>query len=114
LANYREDTTLPSFSNARRAKKRSLLFSRLCAEKRGLCGAGSGVTFFLLMYFDGLNLFVIMNTALVLTRQMPLLGGNQCFLLVNKRFTRTDSVIKKGQISMHQAWMTGDYGATCY
>ena len=32
----------------------------------------------------------------------------------HKRFTRTDSVINKGQTSRNQAWMTGDYGATCY
>ena len=82
LANYPEDTTLPSFSNARRAKKYSLLFSRLCAEARGLRGTGSGVKNFVLMYFDGLNLFGIMEDALVLTRQMRLLVGNQCFVLI--------------------------------
>lgn len=73
--------------NARRAKKRSLLFSRFCAEERGFCSSGSGVKFFLLMYFDGLNLFVILSNLLVLTRQtqlqLQLLDGNKCFLLIN-------------------------------
>jgi len=35
-----------------------------------------------LMCFDGLNLFGIMEDALVLTRQMRLLVGNQCFVLI--------------------------------
>ena len=36
------------------------------------------------------------------------------FPYMPKRLIRTDSVINKGQTSRNQAWMTGDYGSTCY
>ena len=38
----------------------------------------------------------------------------QFVLIGSKRLIRTDSVINKGQTSRNQAWMTGDYGSTCY